>query len=664
MSTDKGESDLDVFNDLKPQTPDGIPITDSKKTLMGIPIPDGSSSSTGPITPRAPAAAPALSSAPPLPPVPGSSPNATRSVPPPPPSQRPRRSGPPPLNSPGTPRAPGAAAGLPPPSSRPAGLAGLALQATAPRRLDDAERNEVTPAGTVDIPLALKDAKGRGGLGLDSWATTAPASSAARAAAPLGSAPARSIDTRTHDSVSTAAAALASAAVASAAAPAAAGPATAEPGWDDDDDKTTIYDKDTQAAAQSLLQPVVGADLLGRPPPPMSRPPGNILPPGGLTPAAAFGGRITAPPEVRDATFSLPPQPAPSQRLPYALAFAAALIVALLAWFMLPKKGALTVTVAGGPGNKELSAVEVVLDNKLRCKTSPCEIPSLKAGTHYVEVRAAGYQATAKSAVAIVSGQTAVHNVQLIRAGTGIKVFGEGTGLTLLVDGKEFGPLPQELREMEPGEHVIQVNGGPRYEVFQQRIVVDPDRMTPIGPIRLKVVKGLATIRAGEGAEDAEVTLKVGDSRRVLPPLPVRLEVETDRPHVLIARRKGFATFEQPIVFDDGQAEKTIEITLGQRGAEPKPRRSTTGFGAPNDSDTDTAEPEAPAVAAGSAKLTLTSTPPSNVLLDGKPLGTTPLRDIAVDPGEHRVIFIHGAERKPKTISAEAGKSFTISESF
>src|SRR3954468_20031599 len=103
MSTDKGESDLDVFNNLKPQTPDGIPITDSKKTLMGIPIPDGSlGNAAGTATPRAPATNSALSSAPPLPPVPGSSPNATRSVPPPPPSQRPRRSGPPPLSSAGT----------------------------------------------------------------------------------------------------------------------------------------------------------------------------------------------------------------------------------------------------------------------------------------------------------------------------------------------------------------------------------------------------------------------------------------------------------------------------------------------------------------------------------------------------------------------------------
>jgi hypothetical protein len=493
------------------------------------------------------------------------------------------------------------------------------------------------------------------GLGLDSWATTQPSTVGGPRISVL---PPPQISTR--DSLTTES-------VASAAVPAAAGSSTGDVGWDDDDDKTTIYDKDTQAAAQSLLQPVVPG-LIGRPPPPMSRPPGAIMPPGVILPGTGFGGRTTIPPTPHDASYALPAQPVPSQRLPYIFALAGAVIVAVLFWMVLPKKGTLTVTVAGGPGNKPPAAVEVIVDNKVRCRESPCEIPNLKAGTHYVEVRAAGYQATAKSAVAIVGDQTAVHNVQLIRAGTGIKVFGEGTGLTLLVDGNEFGPLPQELREMEPGEHVIQVAGGPRYEVFQQRIVVDADRMTPIGPIRLKVIKGLATIRAGVGAEDAEVTLKVGDSRRVLPALPVRLEVETDRPHVLIAKKKGFATFEEPITFDDGQAEKTIEIILSERPADELARRRRPSVpGAPSGASETAAEPvEVPAEPepATSATLNITSTPPSNVLLDGKPLGTTPLQGVVVEPGEHRVIFIHGAERKPKTLVVQAGKPHDVSVKF
>lgn len=622
MSTDKGGSDLDVFNDLKPQTPDGKPITDTKRTLMGLQAPEGS-----------------------FPPVPGSAPSSSRSIPPPPPSQRPRR-------SPGAPP-------LPPPSHPNASPSRLDQTPLAPAarggrgaRADEEDRGEDTSPGVPPDSAPLTPRSDARGLGLDSWATTQPAVGGPRVSIPPSPQISTLHDTLTSDSV------------ASAAVPAAAG--TGDVGWDDDDDKTTIYDKDTQAAAQSLLQPVTHG-LAGRPPPPMSRPPGAILPPGVVLPGTGFGARTTIPPTPHDASFALPMQPAPSQRLPYIFALAGAVIVAVLFWMVLPKKGTLTVTVAGGPGNKPPAAVEVIVDNKVRCRESPCEIPNLKAGTHYVEVRAAGYQATAKSAVAIVGDQTAVHNVQLIRAGTGIKVFGEGTGLTLLVDGNEFGPLPQELREMEPGEHVIQVSGGSRYEVFQQRIVVDADRMTPIGPIKLKVVKGLATIRAGAGADEAEVTLKVGDSRRVLPALPVRLEVETDRPHVLIAKRKGFATFEQPITFEDGQAEKTIEISLTERAAEeviarrrrPGPAGSPSGA-AEGPEPSEVAEPEP----VGAATLNISSTPPSNVLLDGKPLGTTPLQGVSVEPGTHRVIFIHGAERKPKTVEVEAGKAHDVSVRF
>jgi hypothetical protein len=458
--------------------------------------------------------------------------------------------------------------------------------------------------------------------------------------------------------------------VASAAAPAAASSAPADGGWDDDDDKTQIYDKDTQAAAQSLLQPAAPT-LSGRPPPPMSRPPGAMLSPTTLS----ISGRTTAPPSPHEASFSLPPPPRSSSKvLPYLLAVAGAAVVGLLVLLILPKKGALTVTVAGGPGNKPLAAVEVIVDDRLRCEESPCELTGLKPGTHYVEVRAAGYQTTAKSAVAIVGAQTAVHNVQMIRAGTGIKVFGEGPGLKLSVDGQELGPLPQELRQMEPGEYVIQVSGGPRYDVFQQRIEVGPDHMTPIGPIKLKVIKGLATIKAGANAEGAEVMLRVGNSRRMLPALPVRLEVETKRAHVLVAKRKGYATFEEPIKFEDGQAETTITIDLSERrevGAKRRSRPTPPSTRPSNEPApepaTETAAEEAPATAPSAitnARLTLTSSPPSNVVLDGKPLGHTPHRDVEVSPGEHRVIFIHGPERKAKTVQVAPGSSKTVSVSF
>jgi Protein kinase domain len=145
-------------------------------------------------------------------------------------------------------------------------------------------------------------------------------------------------------------------------------------------------------------------------------------------------------------------------------------------------------------------------------------------------------------------------------ADTGLRVL--GAGLELLVDGKAFGPLPQELRDLSPSAHRIQVIGGPRYAPFDQLVVIEPNRVLSIGPVRLKVRRGLATIRAGWGAAGAEVVHQIGDSRRVLASLPVQLEIDAWLPNVLRAKREGFLPFEQAIVFEDGQAEKDFEVEL------------------------------------------------------------------------------------------------------
>jgi serine/threonine-protein kinase len=159
-----------------------------------------------------------------------------------------------------------------------------------------------------------------------------------------------------------------------------------------------------------------------------------------------------------------------------------------------------------------------------------------------------------------------------------------------------------------------------------------------------------------------------------LPALPVRLEVETDKPHILTARRKGYELFEEEITFEDGQAQKTIEITLTERPTEeperrrrsmprasrPSPSPAPSSERNPASEKADTAAPQP----ARRATLTLTSTPPANVVLDGKPLGATPRTNITVEPGTHRVIFIHGASRKIETVEATPGSNQTVSVNF
>jgi serine/threonine-protein kinase len=360
----------------------------------------------------------------------------------------------------------------------------------------------------------------------------------------------------------------------------------------------------------------------------------------------------------------------------------AVLLVALVAaaallFFFWPRSGSLVVTVSG-PGNKPLDAVEVLMNGEKKCASSPCTVEGLKPDTYYVRAHAAGYQPMADIAVVVSSGNKAVQNLTLLRAtGTGIKVIGEGTGLKLYVDGREVGPLPQEIKDMEPGEHVVRVAGSDRFEAFEKRITVEPEKMETIGPLKLRVVKGLATIVPGANADGARVILISGSDRRTLPKLPITLDIPTSQPHTLVASKRGFDQFKMPIRFDDGQVEKTFEISLGQpaEAAVPEPRGGGSSSYTPppsagggkrggQGSPGITPPPAEPSGGGGSGTLNINSIPVSTVVLDGRPVGATPKVGLKVSAGSHTVVFVNGTDRKSASVQVGAGQTKTVAVRF
>ncbi|HKO53014.1 MAG TPA: PEGA domain-containing protein, partial [Polyangiaceae bacterium] len=65
--------------------------------------------------------------------------------------------------------------------------------------------------------------------------------------------------------------------------------------------------------------------------------------------------------------------------------------------------------------------------------------------------------------------------------------------------------------------------------------------------------------------------------------------------------------------------------------------------------------------ATGNGTVNLNAIPPSNVLLDGRPMGQTPRMGVSVPPGPHTVVFVNAEHgRKAKTINVEAGKTATV----
>ncbi len=430
--------------------------------------------------------------------------------------------------------------------------------------------------------------------------------------------------------------------------------APSAPDWEEDeDDKTTVFNRESGFDAANMLMgrgSVPVGSVPDVPPPPMSRPSAPVPSP----PVVSMpSGQRTSFTDID----SVPP--APANRTPLVFGAIAAIVLGIALFFMLrPTTGGLVVTVAG-PGNKPIRGVEVVVDGEVACKASPCTLADLPAGTHMVIARAEGYSQTAETAVLVSSGQDAVKNIVLAQAsGTGIRVTGTGQGLRLFVDGEDKGPLPQELKKMSAGIHQIKVSGE-HFETWEKSVTVREEELQSLEVPKLKVVKGLAIIKGGDNAKGARVVLESDGDRRVLPSLPMNLHIDTSKPHTLVASRKGYETFREELTFENGQAEKTFEISL-QRSADDGADVGST----PGPKWHATPRPKPQPEASGDATLNLNSIPASNVLLDGRPVGRTPKLGVKVSPGPHRVVFVHEGERANKSVNAKAGQTSTVVHRF
>lgn len=84
--------------------------------------------------------------------------------------------------------------------------------------------------------------------------------------------------------------------------------------------------------------------------------------------------------------------------------------------------------------------------------------------------------------------------------------------------------------------------------------------------------------------------------------------------------------------------------------------RTTTGIGA-------AAAPAAPSpvpAALAPARVNINAIPAAHVVLDGRPLGQTPVMGIAVAPGSHTVVFVRGKKRAIRGFTAVRGKTAVV----
>lgn len=392
-----------------------------------------------------------------------------------------------------------------------------------------------------------------------------------------------------------------------------------------------------------------------------------------------------------EATAVVPRQQSSSAGLWVALLLGVVAVVGAGVYFLMPRTGTLVVNVADAKG-AAISKIDITVDGKSACTSAPCIVKDVSAGVHEVKVSATGFDPPAARAVTIESRKDSSIDFSLSPAktagGTGLKIAGNPlqSGVRLSVDGKEYGPLPQEIHDLTPGEHKVKISGSERYAPVEKTIDVKQDELVDLGNVALKVLKGKATIQLG--TPGAKVYLVSGTNRKEVPQFPIAIDFDPSEKWNLEAKMAGMDDYSQPISFDDGQAEKTIVVTLSPKGSTPAATAAAPPvvahgptpppFVAPK-APTAPAEPKEPvaavtpkepptgrapaAPAAGEAFLNINSRPASTVLLDGRPLGPTPRVKVSVTPGTHTVLFVNAEEslKKSVSITVAAGETKAVS---
>jgi serine/threonine-protein kinase len=477
------------------------------------------------------------------------------------------------------------------------------------------------------------------------------------------------------------------------------GKAAVDMDWDDEEESTHVYDKDQDAprpkkvgAAAALLASSGGAAAPARVQPSVPPPP----PPIPAVHAEAVQRR-DEPTAVRPRAVA-PAGPAPAaSKAPVVIAVIALVAVVVLGVItLLPKKGQFKINVTARNG-AAVGVVDVYVDGQKKCEITPCVISELEPGPKTIKVIAPNFppadltesvEAGKEKVVALVlEGGSATPGSQNMAVqppapgGTGLRIVGTDgeKNVKVIVDGTDKGTLPVDLRDLSPGPHKVRFDGGDRYEAMERSVDLVAGQTKDLGEIRLRVRKGQVTldiVTSGVNVTlvkrgDRKVEKKLTDQMLKNP--PVKLDIDPSENWRLVATKKGFDDFTQDLTFEDGQAEKTIKVELLEIGKAPPPPPVIAVK--PNEKPAEKppvekpaekpAEKEKPTAASGNGTLNMNSIPVSKVILDGKPLGSTPKVGQSVSAGSHTVTFIHpDLGKQTVTVQVKPGETKTAAVKF
>lgn len=255
----------------------------------------------------------------------------------------------------------------------------------------------------------------------------------------------------------------------------------------------------------------------------------------------------------------------------------------------------------------DVPEAEVYIDGNKHTDLTPTLLRDVVEGPHVIEVRKEPAMPW-KQTVMVMADQTVKVSAQLeatMKGPTGtIRVLSNVQGARVYLDGVDLGPVPIDIKDAKPGEHVVEVKAE-GYLPREERVTVSAGSaavlkldMQPEAAVKeTGVLKIVSPVPEGEVFVDGERVGNVPQEKEIPP-----------GDHFVVVTKAGYKKFEQKVRLEAGQ---TITVTAD--------------------------------LAAVGALRVLSTPMGAEVLVDGEPVGNTPLNLDDVDVGDH-VVNVRAAE--------------------
>ncbi|MEP6866793.1 MAG: PEGA domain-containing protein, partial [Deltaproteobacteria bacterium] len=267
---------------------------------------------------------------------------------------------------------------------------------------------------------------------------------------------------------------------------------------------------------------------------------------------------------------------------------------------------------------------EVYIDGNKNPDNTPTVIQNVIEGLHVIEVRKAPALPW-KQTVQVTAGQQTKVRAELqatLNGGVGVvRVLSDQAGARAFIDGTDMGPVPVDIKDVKAGEHIVQVKA-PGMQAGEKKVTVAAGSSQIVKfDLNAEAAGDTGILKIVSMVPEAQVFIDGASVGKV----PQEKHVSAGE-HPVVVRLDGFKQFEQKVRVEAGQTV-TVQATLKPVG-----------------------------------RLRVLATPsPSDVIINGIPVGKTPL-DTEVETGE-TVIRIENPGYQPfeQTLQIEGGKTQTLS---